>query len=551
MPIRSILIALVSLALAVLVFRWQKASAAAAELRASAARGGPVYAQKCQVCHQANGTGVAGVFPPLAGSDFLVKERERSIKALCEGIAGKITVNGAIYDGQMPAQALDDQSVADVLNYIGTSWGNSLPAFTKKEIAAARGKTGFPTYEMLLASMEFSPLPKAPQGYSVREVARMPDGEFGSRMAVHGGRTWVLSQRGTVLFLDEKAGAFVPVIAPGDYLDTSRGTEALGLMVGADGRMWISSNQRQERAGTFPLSEASIWRTPPLGPDGKPGKPELWFRATYPHGGGFNHGISHLAIGPDGMLYLASGSRTDGGEKTEVHPDAPTGEVETTAALWKFDPAAKEPKMEVIARGIRNPYGFAWDAAGNLFTVANGPNANAPEEMDHIVPGRHYGFPYQFSDWPLVPKPYPHTPDAPAGMEFSKPVKNLGPDGGAGSSTFDPHSCPGGMIWCGEDFPEPLRNAFVVTRFGNLLAESTTRLKDAGFDVLAMKLARGEDGAWTAKTTTVLAPLGRPIDIVQTSPGTVLILEHTRPTNMRDGLGWMPGRVIELKANVQ
>lgn len=45
----------------------------------------------------------------------------------------------------------------------------------------------------------------------------------------------------------------------------------------------------------------------------------------------------------------------------------------------------------------------------------------------------------------------------------------------------------------------------------------------------------------------MLAPLGRPIDLVQTAPGTLLILEYTRPTNMRDGLAWLPGRIVELR----
>ncbi len=510
-------------------------------------KGEAIYQQRCQVCHQANGAGVKGVFPPVAASDFLVKERVLSIKAVCAGIGEQITVNGEVFHGQMPAQALDDGAVVEVLNFVGASWGNKLPLFTVKEVAEARSLTAFPTFETLLASMEYAPLPVAPAGFALREVARLPDGEFGSRMAVYKGRVWVLTQRGAVLALDATAGALLPVVAPGDFLDLSRDPQVLGMTVGADGRMWITSNQIQKREGTFPLAEAVIWRTPPIGEDGKVGRPEAWFRTTYPHGGGFNHGVSNIALGPDGLLYVSSGSRTDGGEKPSSHVDSPAGEAEITAGLWRLDPAAREPKLEMLVRGIRNPYGFAWDSAGNLFTVANGPDANAPEEMDYIIPGRHYGFPYQFSDWPLLPKPYPHTPDAPAGVEFTMPVRNLGPDGGAGLATFDPHSCPAGMIWCGEDFPEPMRNAFVVTRYGNLLAESKTSLKDSGFDVLAVKLTKAANGAWTAETRTVLAPLGRPIDVKQTAPGTVLILEYTRPTNMRDGLGWMPGRVLELR----
>ena len=516
-------------------------------MHASAVRGATIFQERCQVCHQAAGLGVVNIFPPLAGADFLVKDRKRSIMALCEGLTGKITVNGAQFDGQMPAQALDDRQVADVMNFVGVSWGNKLRPFTALEVAAVRHESkSFPTFAKLTASMQFAPLPAAPGGYELREVGRLPDGEFGARMATHGGRVWVLTQKGTVLLLDQKTGAMEPVLAAADYADTSRGgVQTMGITVGPDARMWITSNQELKGKGEFPTNEVVIWRTQPVGADGRPGKPEAWFRTTYPHGGGFNHGVSHIAFGPDGMLYLSSGSRTDGGEQPANH--SPAGEHELTASLWRMDPAAAQPKIEILARGLRNPYGFAWDGAGNLFSVTNGPDVNSAEEMDHIVAGRHYGFPYQFSDWPPLPKPYPHTPDAPTGLSFTTPVKNLGPDGGAGLATFDAHSCPTGTIWCGDDFPEPLKNAFLVTRYGNLLPESKTALADSGFDVLAVKVSRAADGSWTAHTTTVLAPLGRPIDAVQTAPGTALVLEYTRPTNMRDGLGWLPGRVIELR----
>jgi hypothetical protein len=81
--------------------------------------------------------------------------------------------------------------------------------------------------------------------------------------------------------------------------------------------------------------------------------------------------------------------------------------------------------------------------------VSNGPNADAPEEMDAIVPKGHFGFPYQFADWPAkAGHPYPHTPPPPNGVQFIQPVANLGPAAGGkadGLFTFDAHSSPGGL----------------------------------------------------------------------------------------------------------
>ncbi len=525
----------------------------------SAPRGAQIFQQRCQVCHQPEGGGVPGVFPPVAKSDWFAGDRGRVIRVLCEGLSGRIQVNGTAFNGAMPAQALDDGEVADVLTFIGRSWGNTANPFTAEEVKVARAKSRFKTYDELVRASEYQPLPNPPPGYTVHEVVRLPDGEFGTRLAGDGksSKVYVLTQAGAVWRLDVTAGTLEKVILPSDYLDLSRGgVTVLGITLDHDGALWITSNQELKRGVEYPLNEASIFRTPPIGADGNVGKPQRWFTHTYPHGGGFNHGISHIAFGPDGMLYVASGARTDGGEKPPNHPDSPAGEVETTACLWRLNPKAAQPTVEIYCRGLRNAYGYAWDPAGRLFTVSNGPDANAPEEMDFIQQGRHYGFPYQFSDWPVeLGKPYPHTPPPPPGIQFTLPVFNDGPAGGKGLSTFDPHSSPAGMIWCGDDFLPPLRGSFLVPRYGNLLGEGRTGIKnDTGFDVLSVRV-EGMDAAMAPGSTkrmhahieSVLSELGRPIDTLQIGPGRVLILEYTRPTNFREGLGWLSGRVIELR----
>lgn len=94
------------------------------ELIKSMERGSLVYQDFCVVCHGANGEGVEGTFPPLAGSDYLMTMRKESIKAVKFGQTGEIVVNGIKYNNAMAPLGLYDNEVADVMNYIMNSWGN-------------------------------------------------------------------------------------------------------------------------------------------------------------------------------------------------------------------------------------------------------------------------------------------------------------------------------------------------------------------------------------------------------------------------------------------
>jgi len=107
------------------------------------ARGQAVFAGSCQACHQANGQGLAGAFPPLAQSDFLAGHRREVMQAALFGLSGPITVNGNDYNGVMPSMGyLSDQDLADVLTYVFNSWGNAYAAVSVDEVAALRAELG-------------------------------------------------------------------------------------------------------------------------------------------------------------------------------------------------------------------------------------------------------------------------------------------------------------------------------------------------------------------------------------------------------------------------
>ncbi|MBL9214585.1 MAG: nitrite reductase, copper-containing [Opitutaceae bacterium] len=106
-------------------------------------KGKQVYMGLCFACHQPDGKGLPAAFPPLAGSDYLLADRERAIRTVLKGMSGPVTVNGKRYDSAMPPQeaVLTDQQVADVLTYVYNAWGNQGDAFTADQVKAIRSQT--------------------------------------------------------------------------------------------------------------------------------------------------------------------------------------------------------------------------------------------------------------------------------------------------------------------------------------------------------------------------------------------------------------------------
>lgn len=103
------------------------------------AAGDQVFASLCAGCHQATGLGLPGVFPPLAGSEWVKAQEAIPAKILVAGLSGSVTVKGQTYNGQMPSfKQLSDDEIAAVLTYLRSSWGNSAPAVTAASIKSVR-----------------------------------------------------------------------------------------------------------------------------------------------------------------------------------------------------------------------------------------------------------------------------------------------------------------------------------------------------------------------------------------------------------------------------
>jgi glucose/arabinose dehydrogenase len=313
------------------------------------------------------------------------------------------------------------------------------------------------------------------------------------------------------------------------------------LAVDREGRLYVVAN-RPDASVEPHLNRVTIFRTTGQ-KGGLPGAPRTWFETSYPYGiGTFNHGVSKIEVGPDGMVYVSSGSRTDHGEAGSEPHRSREGEVPMTGCIWKLDPASERPQAEIWASGIRNAFGFCWDGAGRMWGTENGPNADAPEELNRIEEGRHYGFPYAFSD---VGRVYPDQPAAPEGLKTEMPVMNLGPAGGGSTArplgTFDPHSSPSGIVWV-KDWGGEFRDGFLVARFGNLIGP-----RDVGFDLLWVKVKGEHGGRVRAEVNVFIEGVGRVTDLIKVGEKVYVCVYDVATKNAgAEAVTGHGGRILEV-----
>ena len=104
--------------------------------------GAPIYSARCIVCHQQGGTGMPGIFPPVANSEWVTGNPENVVRIVLQGIQGPIDVAGQSYNSVMPGLAaqLTDEEVAAVVTHVRSSFGNSASSVSTADVARIRGE---------------------------------------------------------------------------------------------------------------------------------------------------------------------------------------------------------------------------------------------------------------------------------------------------------------------------------------------------------------------------------------------------------------------------
>ena len=104
-----------------------------------------LFALKCASCHQVNGLGLPGQFPPLAGSKWATSDPGLLVKIILKGLKGPIEVKGVTY-GTNPTQnmvplPLKDREIANITTYLRQAWGNQASEISDDEVAGFRAES--------------------------------------------------------------------------------------------------------------------------------------------------------------------------------------------------------------------------------------------------------------------------------------------------------------------------------------------------------------------------------------------------------------------------
>ncbi|MDE2996285.1 MAG: cytochrome c [Bacteroidota bacterium] len=105
--------------------------------------GPETFVRYCATCHQADGNGIEGAFPPIRGTEWVEGDKGRLIRLVLYGMQGPIEIQGKPYNNVMtPRGFLTDEQVASVLTYVRSNFGNDAEAVRTDEVARVRAAEG-------------------------------------------------------------------------------------------------------------------------------------------------------------------------------------------------------------------------------------------------------------------------------------------------------------------------------------------------------------------------------------------------------------------------
>jgi glucose/arabinose dehydrogenase len=373
---------------------------------------------------------------------------------------------------------------------------------------------------------------------------------------------------GAIYYMTNKADIYQLIIKPGNasgkdqpYTLAKIGGNpdliASGMAFGPDGTLYVLGNVNADNTATAYVYKGK------LDAAGKRVWTTLASTAPYEKSNTqFDHAFNGIVISPDGKyLYMNSGSRTDHGEVQDAKGTFPnTREIPLTSAIFRVptdidnqvlpsDEAELKRKGYLFADGVRNTYDLAFGPNGDLFGADNSPDADYPDELNWLQEGHHYGFPWRFSnldnavrspdydpakDKLLQPGFFavknglyvkePNFPALPAGVTFTDPIANVGPDAdifrdadgnGADASnlgqpiySFTAHRSGLGLVFdTAGTLGGDLKGAGLMVSWG--AAEGN--LADQGRDLLQIKLTKNGD-TYQATMTQLAVGFDHPID---------------------------------------
>ncbi len=339
-------------------------------------------------------------------------------------------------------------------------------------------------------------------------------------------------------------------------------TSPLGIAFGKDGIMYLAGNEISDTNSAYATCVIAKGV-----PDQSGSEKRTWSfiakSVEYTFGHIYNHKTNAIAVDPKGKyIYVNNGAATDHGEIREGNREVGLTSiilklpVDGNNILLQNDRTWLKAHNYIMAEGIRNTFGLAYSANGDLFGVENSGDRDDPDEMNWIREGHHYGFPWniggdvtpqQFSNYDPHKDPllspnawgggpgllyktfsndptYPHKPDS---ITFTPPVLNFGPDAdgfrdttngiikraidtGKPVETFSPHSSPDGIVFDRDSvLSGKLKGGAFVTRINS--SPLLNAFGDTGNDLLHVALTKVDSNYKAVVTQLVknfISPLG-------------------------------------------